>query len=137
MDNRARHMIAVVDDNIDNCEVLVMLLQAEGYCARAFFNAAEAFRSFQESPPAAALLDYAMPDMTGGELARLLRSSPGTAHIKLIAQTARPAEEVSASFPFDAILCKPFTIRELLSSLPASVRFGAKKARGTDTAIDA
>ena len=137
MDNQARPMIAIVDDNVDNCEMLVMLLEAEGYRAQGFFNAAEAFRSFQECPPDAALLDYAMPEMTGGELARLLRSSPATAHIKLIAETARPEEEVLASFPFDAILSKPFSMHELLRSLPARVRLVAENATGADTAIGA
>ncbi len=64
-------------------------------------------------PPALILLDYAMPEMNGIQLARALRDRGLTAPIALVTGFAELSESDVASADLAGLLRKPFTIREL------------------------
>ena len=60
--------ILVVDDVQTNLQVLVALLDQEGYYVRPAASGALALRAAQSSPPDLVLLDIRMPDMSGYEV---------------------------------------------------------------------
>jgi CheY-like chemotaxis protein len=67
----------------------------------------------RETPPSVALLDYAMPGMTGLELARQLRDRGYRMPIGLVTGYAEIAEADAKARLLDGLLRKPFTLREL------------------------
>jgi CheY-like chemotaxis protein len=80
-------LVLVVDDHRDAADSLAQLLQAWGYRAVVAYGAAAALDAARREPPAAALLDLAMPGVGGCELARRLRQLPGVDGAPLIAMT--------------------------------------------------
>jgi DNA-binding response OmpR family regulator len=68
-------------------------------------------------PPDLILLDYAMPGMNGLQLARLLRERGFAMPIVLVTGYAELADSDGSDNPLDALLRKPFTIRELDATL--------------------
>jgi PAS domain S-box-containing protein len=82
-----RRKILVVDDNVDAVESLALLLRLDGHDVRSACDGASALAAAQADPPEVAILDLGMPGMDGFELARQLRSLPGTKDALLVALT--------------------------------------------------
>jgi CheY-like chemotaxis protein len=82
-----RRRILIADDNQDAADSLSMLLQLAGHdvrvahLGRAALALAEAFR------PDTAVLDIGMPDLSGYEVAQMLRREPWATKMQLIALT--------------------------------------------------
>jgi len=75
-----------------------------------------------------ALLDLAMPDVDGFELARLLNSRPGLEHLALIAVTGLADEkhrDRARDLGFEGYFLKPSELSELRSTLERVVQRSA------------
>ena len=72
-----RFRVLVVDDNRDAAEALQMLLQALGQESYAVFDGKSAREAAHRLKPHLILLDIGMPDMSGYDLADLLRADFG------------------------------------------------------------
>jgi two-component system, cell cycle sensor histidine kinase and response regulator CckA len=117
---RTRGTILLVDDDADVLEIAQEMLERLGFDVHAASQgriALEWIRS-HKGPVAAALLDLAMPDMTGDELAReLQRIRPSTPILIMsgfreeIARGRLPGE-IRVTF-----LPKPFTREQLVQTL--------------------
>ena len=97
MDNAAapRLRVLVVDDNRDVANVLAHLLECWGYEPLLAHDGPSALAvAAAAAPLAAALLDLALPGMSGYELARRLRGQPGLEGCLLIALTGHGGEAV-------------------------------------------
>jgi CheY-like chemotaxis protein len=108
--------ILVVDDHVDAAELLAELLELLGHETRVAFDAQSALEIVQTFHPDVALLDIALPQMDGYELARRLRQLPALHRTRLVALTGygRPSDrEGSAAAGFDAHLVKPIEISQL------------------------
>ena len=69
-----------------------------------------------------------MPVLDGIETARLLKASPSTRHVRIIAYTAWPSfYDGPLKSVFDGVLCKPSTPQALLASVR---RFIGSRAAG-------
>jgi PAS domain S-box-containing protein len=66
--------VLVVDDNVDAAEMLALLLEARGLETTLAFDGQGAIAAFEWSRPDAVLLDLALPDMDGLDVARQLRA---------------------------------------------------------------
>ena len=62
--------ILIVDDNSDAVLMMQELLEENGWLVMTALNGAEGWRHLQQSAPDVALIDIALPDITGHELAR-------------------------------------------------------------------
>ena len=106
--------------------MLTIVLRAQGYDTLMCGNGAEA-RAVIESDQRVdlALFDLRMPLVTGRELIAILRSQPRRAGVPVIAMSAYndelQARELLA-VGADAFLAKPFTLRELTSTIATLLR---------------
>src|ERR1700733_2337918 len=117
-----RHIL-VVDDHELNVALLERLLELEGHEVRAADSLAAAQRALAEEQPAMIVLDLNLPDGSGLDLTRKLKSPPVTASIPIVACTAgvMPADEHNAlEAGCDAYVSKPIDLRrfaEVIASM--------------------
>ncbi|HUA05743.1 MAG TPA: response regulator [Solirubrobacteraceae bacterium] len=108
-----RHIL-VVDDHELNVALIERLLELDGHKVRAAGSLADAERALAEEQPAMVVLDLNLPDGSGLDLSRKLKSHPGTAEIPILACTAgvMPADEHEAlEAGCDAYVSKPIDLR--------------------------
>jgi CheY-like chemotaxis protein len=82
----------------------------KGHTAQAVHDGPAALACLIEFSPQVILMDIGMPGMNGYEVARLIRTLPGSEHIQLIALTGwgQKADKLNASAAgFDNHLTKP------------------------------
>lgn len=109
--------ILIVDDVPDNIRLLSRILVKRGYQTRKALNGTMALTAIQASKPRLILLDVQMPDMSGYELCKILKSEPENHHIPIIFLSAndensakRKALEIGAA----DYVTKPFNIEKLV-----------------------
>ncbi|MEO7910133.1 MAG: response regulator [Roseiflexaceae bacterium] len=123
--------ILVVDDEVDIVNLVVDLLQDEGYEVRSAFNGEMALAAIAQQQPAMILMDMYMPQMTGIMLLEHLRTS-GMSAIPVVLMTASPrAAEPLLSMNLVDYLAKPFDIDQLLQCVARN--FGRNAA--TDASL--
>ena len=120
--------ILVVEDEPAIRDLLAVNLRHGGYRPLQASDAGSARRQIDEELPDLILLDWMLPDQTGTEFARRLRSDERTRGLPIIMLTAR-SEETDRLNGFDAgvddYICKPFSPRELLARIKALLRRAA------------
>lgn len=80
--------VLVVDDEPLLCRMVSAMLMRAGYDTHTATNGRDALQRVMQQPPDLITLDVMMPDMSGIEVARQLRSAPQTADIPIIFVTA-------------------------------------------------
>jgi CheY-like chemotaxis protein len=114
--------VLIVDDDADSAELLVQLLEMRGHEVRSVNSGSGAVAEAAEFLPHVAILDVGLPDMSGYELAQLLRKCPGMAECKLIAVTGYSGEAALARSKiagFDLHFVKPVDLEMLARSVLA------------------
>jgi CheY-like chemotaxis protein len=114
--------ILVVDDNQDAARTLAAVLRLEGHDARAVFDGPAALALGPSLQPDIALLDLAMPEMDGFELAEAIRREAWGQGTALVAVSGwgRMESETARLDAFDHRLTKPVdppALLELVSTL--------------------
>jgi signal transduction histidine kinase/HAMP domain-containing protein len=112
--------ILVVDDNDDAAQAIAVLLELEGHTVRTAPTARAALALFDDFVPDVAFLDIGLPDLSGYELARAIRTDPRAARTRLVALTGygrEPDRRLSAQAGFERHLVKPAEIEDLLAAL--------------------
>jgi two-component system, cell cycle response regulator DivK len=118
--------ILLVDDYRDALDVWELYLCAEGFKVLTAASGHEAIERATAAIPDVVVMDLQLPDVSGFDVARELRSRAATRHIPLIAATgyshATQLDEARQS-GFDAVIVKPCDpdalvaeIRRLLAS---------------------
>jgi CheY-like chemotaxis protein len=117
--NFPSNLVLVVDDDHAVRQVTVEMLKDLGCDTAQAAGGNEALSLIDEMRrgPDLILLDYAMPGMNGLQLARTLRAQGIAAPMALVTGYAELAEAEGGSGVLDALLRKPFTIRELDATL--------------------
>jgi len=130
--------ILVVDDEPDLLELVRLNLSQAGFRVATAASGGEAMKSLRASRPDLMVLDLMLPDMSGTELCRRLRSDPSFAALPIIMLTAR-ADEVDRVVGFelgaDDYVTKPFSPRELVLRVRAVLRRGNSSAAELDTLV--
>jgi CheY-like chemotaxis protein len=120
-----RTRVLVVDHNKDSGEVLAMLLQAQGYEPLAVSDPSMAIDGLRHFAPHIAVLDLAMPQINGLDLAKAFRQLPGFENLPLIALTGLTEpklREQASEAGFNRYLLKPFEFDQLNQVLRALLR---------------
>ena len=119
---RRKASVLVVDDDPDVREYIAESLGDYGYAVREAADGAGGLKAFAEERPDLVILDYAMPGMSGSDVAaRILREVPGQPI--LFVSGYNESEAIRAAAPDALLLAKPFrpdaldaAVRECLDS---------------------
>lgn len=95
MDSKA-HLILCVDDEAVGLRVRKILLERAGYQVLTASDGYTGLELFAEQPVEAVVLDYAMPGMHGGEVARQMRLTKPEVPILLLSAYVGLPEEISS-----------------------------------------
>ena len=117
--------ILVVEDEPSQREVLAYNLKAEGFLVISADDGEDALFLVEEEEPDLILMDWMMPNLSGIEVCRRLKSSNKTRAIPIIMVSARSEEmdkvrglEIGA----DDYLVKPYSVIELIARLRTQLR---------------
>jgi two-component system KDP operon response regulator KdpE len=114
--------VLVVDDEPQFLRALVTNLRGAGYEVETAATAAEALAAAGLRPPDAVILDLLLPDGSGTDVCRELRTW-SDAPIVLISAVGEEEEKIAAlDAGADDYVTKPFAIGELLARLRAALR---------------
>ena len=118
-------VVLVVEDEPAIQELISVTLTRNGHSVRRSANAREAMEAVAEALPDLILLDWMLPDGSGPQIARKLRTDARTREVPIIMLTAR-AEEVDKVHGLesgvDDYVTKPFSPRELEARIQAVLR---------------
>jgi two-component system, sensor histidine kinase len=115
-DKNASRRILIVDDNKDAVDMLGTLLEVQGHDICVRYDGKSAIAAVESFRPDMAVLDIGLPDMSGFELAKSLRTLPGMADVLILAlsgygQDSDKKEALEAGF--DGHLTKPVSFDAL------------------------
>jgi two-component system, OmpR family, phosphate regulon response regulator PhoB len=117
--------ILFVEDDPAVREVMSLPLQKAGLNVVEAADVRQARQALLEQAPDLILLDWMLPDISGVEWARDLKSAPHTRNLPIIMLTARGEEEDRVrglEVGADDYVTKPFSPRELIARIRAVLR---------------
>ena len=112
--------VLAIDDTPANLEVLLKLLEAQGFDVRVATSGEEALECVPQANPDIILLDVTMPGIDGYETCRRLKAMPDLEEVPVIFLTARTdLEGIVTGFEAGGAdyVTKPFQQEELLARL--------------------
>ncbi|MEO5362673.1 MAG: response regulator transcription factor [Magnetococcus sp. DMHC-8] len=118
--------VLIVDDEKDFVRVLALNLRKGNHTVRQALNGTQALTEMARNPsPDLVLLDLQLPDMSGLEVCRRIRSDPRIKSTAILMLTAK-GEEIDRVIGFemgaDDYMVKPFSMRELMLRVQALLR---------------
>ena len=132
-----RQTMLVVDDNEVQRELIRELLAPLGFVVVGAASGRECLALVEQINPNLILLDIAMPEMDGWEVAQRLRRQPGKrpAILMLSANAIDAHHMLEAERLYDDTLMKPIDVRQLLKKIHALRRYRmALRDRGAGAA---
>ena len=117
--------ILIADDEPNQLELMAFNLKSSGFICIKARNGEEALELIEENSPDLVILDWMMPNMSGIDLCRSLRSRAETKQLPIIILSAR-SEDSDKSLGLDTgaddYISKPFSPKELISRVNALLR---------------
>src|SRR4051794_17450692 len=125
----------VVEDDPRQAEALAIILRQEGYVVDLASTGAEALVVARGQPaPDTILLDVALPDLSGVEVARRIRAGSNVPIIMLTARRNEIDKITGLDAGADDYVTKPFSHGELLARIRAQIRRGPTGGAATELA---
>jgi CheY-like chemotaxis protein len=120
-EKRPQPRILLVEDNETIRHAFTILLEESGYEVRQAASGGQALGVAEAARPDLILMDLGLPDMSGLDVTRRLKSNPATRDVVVVALTGR-ALETDQQACFDAgcagYLAKPVDTEQLLRRIP-------------------
>lgn len=132
--------ILIIEDDPDIVELLRFNLERESYRVTSAAGGNAGLEELRREPPDLLILDLMLPETSGLDVCRAVRSDPALASLPVIMLTAR-SEEVDVitgiELGADDYITKPFSPRQLVARVGAVLRRahrdgGAAPAAGAD-----
>jgi two-component system response regulator ChvI len=115
--------VAIVDDEGNIRETVSYALKKEGYIPLSYIDGVAAWEAFQKKLPDLVVLDIIMPRMDGLELCRKIRSTSETLPIIFLTSKDEEFDRIlGLEIGGDDYLCKPFSMRELMTRIKVLFR---------------
>ena len=118
-------LIFIVDDEPDILELVSINMTKAGYRAFEFENAASLYNKLPKIKPDLIILDLMLPDESGMDICRRLKSSDEYSDIPIIILSAKSETTdkiLGLEFGADDYVTKPFEPRELAARVKAVLR---------------
>ena len=116
-----KQTVLIVDDEIDVLSVLEKGLAAEEYSVVKADKGKDALILAKSERPDLIILDLEMPDMYGGDIARMLKEDPGTKDIPVMFLTSmfpkEDEEKGGRAIAGHVLFAKPYDINELVATI--------------------
>lgn len=117
--------ILVVDDEPDIVELIKSRLESENYLVVTASDGREGVQKAQSEQPDLILMDVLMPNMTGGDAVRVIKSSKDTAQIPIMFITGvysdnsegKEYKGINVAGEYYGSIAKPFKSENLLSKV--------------------
>ena len=125
--------VLIVEDEAAQREILAYNLKAEGYRVAEADNGEEALLMVAEEAPDLIVLDWMLPNVSGIEVCRRLKSRSETRAVPIIMLSAR-SEEVDLvrglETGADDYMVKPYSVMELMARVRTQLRRSRPSAMG-------
>jgi len=116
--------ILIIEDEVSFSEALSFLLEKEGYETRVAETGKQGITAFNEEQFDLVLLDLMIPEMSGIDVCRTIRTSSNIPIIMLTAQDSEVDKVVGLELGADDYVTKPYSARELVARIKAVLRRG-------------
>jgi two-component system response regulator RegX3 len=116
--------ILLVEDEASFSEALEFLLKKEGFEVEVAENGRQALDKFEASGADLILLDLMIPEVSGVEVCRTIRTTSQVPIIMLTAKDAEIDKVVGLELGADDYVTKPYSSRELIARIKAVMRRG-------------
>jgi len=129
-------VVLVVEDEPGIAETIHYALASDGFAPEVCASARQAIERFAAAPPALAILDVGLPDLSGFELLRRLQDLPGGKAVPMLFLTARADEidrVVGLELGADDYIAKPFSPRELVARVRTILRRSQRVSVAADS----
>lgn len=123
----------MVDDESTLCDTLRFNLELEGYAVDTAYSAEEAL-ALRLTDYSLILLDVMMGEISGLQMARIMKHNPELRHIPIIFCTAKDAEDdmvEGLDLGADDYIAKPYSIRNVIARVKSVLRRSAPTAPAT------
>lgn len=120
-----KHLVMVIEDEEAIGIMLKYNLEKEGFDVAVQSRGSKAVADVEKLHPSVVLLDWMLPEMSGVEICKLIRSKPDIKDIPIIMLTAKGEEEDKVkglSAGADDYVTKPFSIPELIARVKTQLR---------------
>lgn len=124
--------ILVIEDEETFREVLEFMLSKEGFNVVLAADGAEGILKFNETRPDLVLLDLMLPEVSGTDVCKEIRSKSATPIIMLTAKDSELDKVLGLELGADDYVTKPFSTRELLARIRAVLRRGVTELEDDD-----
>jgi len=131
--------ILIVEDEASFSEAISFLLGKEGYETEIAENGRVALEIFKRSTFDLILLDLMIPEVSGIDVCRAIRTSSDVPIIMLTAKDSEVDKVVGLELGADDYVTKPYSSRELVARIKAVLRRGSSDESGatSDSIIQA
>jgi DNA-binding response OmpR family regulator len=132
----ARPTLLIIDDDRELCAMLVEYLGPEGFATTTADTGTAGLAELARRPVDLVVLDVMLPELSGFEVLRRIRT---TSRVPVIMLTARGEEVdrvVGLEMGADDYLAKPFSPRELVARIRAVLRRGGSESADESGVID-
>jgi two-component system, OmpR family, phosphate regulon response regulator PhoB len=123
--------VLIVDDERDLVSLLDFNFRQAGFETMLAETGEQALAQVRRRVPDIAVLDLMLPDLSGTEVCRQLKSDARTKHVPIVMLTAKGDEldrVVGFEVGADDYVVKPFSMRELVLRVKAVLRRGTERA---------
>jgi two-component system response regulator RegX3 len=117
--------VLIVEDEPSYVEALQVTLEVEGFHVSAALDGRTALVQFRSSRPDVILLDLMLPGLSGLDVLRRIRAESETPVIVVSAKNTESDIVTALELGADDYLTKPYSARELVARIRATMRRGA------------
>ena len=128
--------VLVIEDEESFRDALQFMLSREGFDVILAPDGAEGMKQFDAKHPDLVLLDLMLPEVSGTEVCKYIRTKSNTPVIMLTAKDTEIDKVVGLELGADDYVTKPFSTRELLARIKAVLRRGGEFDTETVGAIE-
>jgi two-component system response regulator RegX3 len=128
--------VLIVEDEISFSDALAYLLKKESYDVEVAVNGKDAIDQFNSFAPDLILLDLMIPEVSGTEVCRVIRSTSQVPIIMLTAKDSEIDKVVGLELGADDYVTKPYSSRELLARMKAVLRRNSNEGASFDEGVE-